>query len=153
MLPVVLKLLTKAAKERRRAAIRYKGQHHLRIVEPHVIYMGDDSGAVAECYQVNGYSVSGKTPPFWQTFRVKDIDAVFLLNTPFEAPRANGFRLNKTGYTRLIAMAYDRPPAIPRPNQNRHSDTLLSQTRQWWTQVESAIDGFLSDENADQRRP
>lgn len=153
MIPVVLKLLTKAAKERRRAAIRYDGQHHLRVIEPHVIYMGNDGSVVAECYQVKGYSASGESPPFWKTFRVTKIDAVFLLNTPFEAGKANGFRLNKQDYLRrLIAVAYDRPLAIPQRNQNRHSDTLLTQTRHWWMQVESAIDGFLSKESATQRR-
>lgn len=145
MIPVVLKLLTKAAKERRRAAIRYNGQHHLRVVEPHVICMDDDGNVVAECHQVKGYSASGKVPPFWKTFRVTKIDAVFLMNTPFEAEKAGGFKLNKQNYSRgLIAMAYDRPPTIPQ----RHQHSAMNQTRSWWTQVESAIDGFLSDDVA-----
>ncbi len=149
MVPVVLKLLTKAAKERRRAAIRYNGQNHLRVVEPHVIYTSEDGSVVADCYQVKGYSSSGKLPPFWKTFRVTKIDAVFLLNTPFEAASANGFKLNRRDDgRRLIAMAYDRPPAMPQ----RQSDNLLRQTRSWWMQVESAIDGFLSDESANQKR-
>ncbi|MFQ5994582.1 MAG: hypothetical protein ACE5K1_05765 [Acidiferrobacterales bacterium] len=147
MTPVVLKLLTKAAKERRRAAIRYNGQHHLRVVEPHVIYMDDEGSIVADCYQVKGHSVAGKAAPFWKTFRVNKINAVFLLNAPFEAAKAQGFRLNKQNYSRgLIAMAYDRPPTYPERHQGRDSDGLVNQTRSWWTQVESAIDGFLSDE-------
>jgi hypothetical protein len=153
MVPVVLKLLTKAAKERRRAAIRYNGQRQLTVVEPHVIYMDDDGSVVANCFQVKGRSSSGKKPPFWKTFRVTKIDAVFLLNVPFEAARVEGFKLNQRDYSRgLIAMAYDRPPAIPQRHQQRHSDKLLAQTRSWWTQVESAIDGFLSDESSHHRR-
>ena len=149
MIPVVLKLLSKAAKERRRAAIRYDGQHHLRVVEPHVVYMDSDGGVVAECYQVKGYSTAGKPAPFWKTFRVIRIDAVFLLGTTFEAQKPNNLTLRKS--RRLIAMAYDRPPAISAP-QNRmqlqphRQENLLKQTRNWWAQVESAIDGFLSDE-------
>lgn len=149
MIPVVLKLLSKAAKERRRAAIRYDGQHHLRVVEPHVVYMDSDGGVVAECYQVKGYSTAGKPAPFWKTFRVTKIDAVFLLSTTFEAQKPKNLTLRKSRH--LIAMAYDRPPAIPAP-QNRlqpqphHQENLLKQTRNWWTHAESAIDGFLSDE-------
>ncbi|MDH3672474.1 MAG: WYL domain-containing protein [Gammaproteobacteria bacterium] len=150
MIPVVLKLLSKAAKERRRAAIRYDGQHHLRVVEPHVVYMDSDGGVVAECYQVKGYSTAGKPPPFWKTFRVTKIDAVFLLGTTFEAQKSKNLTLKNP--RRLIAMAYDRPPATPAPQkhirpQSRDQEALLKQTRNWWTQVESAIDGFLSDED------
>jgi hypothetical protein len=146
MIPVVLKLLSKAAKERRRAAIRYDGQHHLRVVEPHVVYMDCDGGVVAECYQVKGISTAGNPPPFWKTFRVTKIDAVFLLGTTFEAQKPKNLTLRKP--RRLIAMAYDRPPAIPASQkQPRHEEALLNQTRNWWTEVESAIDGFLSDED------
>ena len=149
MIPVVLKLLSKAAKERRRAAIRYDGQHHLRVVEPHVVYMDSDGGVVAECYQIKGYSTAGKPPPFWKSFQVTKIDAVFLLDSTFEVRNPNNLRLAKS--RRLIAMAYDRPPTIPAPehrisSQPRHRERRVQQTRNWWTQVESAIDGFLSDE-------
>ncbi len=150
MIPVVLKLLSKAAKERRRAAIRYDGQHHLRVVEPHVVYMDSDGGVVAECYQVKGYSTAANPAPFWKTFRVTKIDAVFLLDTTFKAQEPKNLTLRKS--RRLIAMAYDRPPAIPAP-QNRmqpqphHQENLLKQTRSWWTQAESAIDGFLSGQD------
>ncbi len=153
MVPVVLKLLSKAAKERRRAAIRYNGQRQLMVVEPHVIYMDDDGSVVADCLQVKGRSTTGKRPPFWKTFRVTKIDAVFLLNVPFEATKADAFRLNGRDYARgLIAMAYDRPPPILQRQPHRHSDKLLGQTRSWWAQLESAIDGFLSDEGSPQRR-
>lgn len=145
MIPVVLKLLTKAAKERRCAALRYDGQHHLRVVEPHVIYMDSGGSVVAECFQVKGYSTAGNLAPFWKIFRVTKIDAVFLLSTPFEARKTTSLMFNNS--RRLIAMAYDYPPSSPRPPQDRPPDTLLKQTRQWWTQVESAIDGFLSDED------
>ncbi len=149
MIPVVLKLLSKAAKERRRAAIRYDGQHHLRVVEPHVVYMDSDGGVVAECYQVKGYSTAGKPPPFWKSFRVTKIDAAFLLDSTFEAQNPKKLSLRKS--RRVIAMAYDRPPAIPAPQNrvqphSRQQEKLLKQTRNWWTQVESAIDGFLSDQ-------
>ena len=150
MIPVVLKLLSKAAKERRRAAIRYDGQHHLRVVEPHVVYMDSDGGVVAECYQVKGYSTAANPAPFWKTFRVIKIDAVFLLDTTFKAQEPKNLTLRKS--RRLIAMAYDRPPAIPAPQnrmqpQPRHQENLLKQTRSWWTQAESAIDGFLSGQD------
>lgn len=150
MIPVVLKLLSKAAKERRRAAIRYDGQHHLRVVEPHVVYMDSDGGVVAECYQVKGYSTAANPAPFWKTFRVTKIDAVFLLDTTFKAQEPKNLTLRKS--RRLIAMAYDRPPAIPAPQnrmqpQPRHQENLLKQTRSWWTQAESAIDGFLSGQD------
>ncbi len=150
MIPVVLKLLSKAAKERRRAAIRYDGQHHLRVVEPHVVYMDSDGGVVAECYQVKGYSTAGKPAPFWKTFRVTKVDAVFLLGTTFKAQEPKNLTLRKS--RRLIAMAYDRPPTIPAPQnrmqpQPRQQENLLKQTRSWWTQAESAIDGFLSGQD------
>jgi hypothetical protein len=138
MIPVVLKLLSKAAKER------------LRVVEPHVVYMDSDGGVVAECYQVKGYSTAGKPAPFWKTFRVTKVDAVFLLGTTFKAQEPKNLTLRKS--RRLIAMAYDRPPAIPAPQnrmqpQPRQQENLLKQTRSWWTQAESAIDGFLSGQD------
>ena len=150
MIPVVLKLLSKAAKERRRAAIRYDGQHHLRVVEPHVVYMDSDGGVVAECYQVKGYSTNGTPAPFWKRIRVTKIDAVFLLGETFEAQDPKKLRLAES--RRVIAMAYDRPPETPAPRnrirpQPRHQEKRMQQTRNWWTQVESAIDGFLSDED------
>ena len=153
MVPVVLKILSKAAKERRRVAIRYDSQHHLRVVEPHVIYLDDQGTVLADCYQVKGYSTAGNPPPFWKTFRVTKIDAAFLLDDAFEADSVEGFRLGKQDYPMgLIATAYDRPPALLRRNASR-PDNLLSHTRHWWAQVGSAIDELLSDEPRPTDRP
>jgi hypothetical protein len=149
MTPIVLKLLSKAAKERRRAAIRYEGQRHLRVVEPHVIYLDDEGNVVADCYQVKGQSSSGKAPPFWKTIRITKIDAVFLLSTPFEAEIVEGFGLNRASHAPgLIAAAYDRPPSLPQRARDQESKTLAGQGRGWWSQFESVIDGFLSDESS-----
>ncbi len=146
MIPVVLKMLSKAAKERRRVAIRYDGQNHLRVVEPHVIYLDDQGNVMADCHQVKGYSSTGKPVPFWKTFRVTKIDAVFLLDDAFKADNVEGFRLGKQDYPAgLIATAYDRPPALLRRNVP-HPDNLIGHTRHLWAQFESVLDGFLSDE-------
>ncbi len=146
MTPTAIRILSKAAKERRRAAIRYEGQRHLRIVEPHVIYLDDQGSVMADCYQVQGYSDSGTAPPFWKTFRLSKIDAVFLLNTAFEANSVGRLPTAKKeeAAARLIASAYDRPPTQLLRRNMGGSD--LSQTRGWWNQMESAIDEFLSGE-------
>lgn len=147
MTPTAIKILSKAAKERRRAAIRYEGQRHLRIVEPHLIYVDDQGSVMADCYQVQGYSDSGAAPPFWRTFRLSKIDAVFLLNTAFEAESVGRRlpRVIKEGPTSdLIASAYDRPPTQLLRRTTDDGDP--SQARNWWSQMESAIDEFLSGE-------
>ena len=147
MSPMTIKVLSKAAKERRCAAIRYDGQRHLRIVEPHVIYLDDQGSVMADCYQVQGYSDSGTAPPFWKTFRLSKIDAVFLLNTAFEAGSVSRLPTvrKEEAAASLIASAYDRPPTqlLRRP---REGDAALTQPRGWWSQMESAIDEFLSGE-------
>ncbi len=148
MTPAAIKLLSKAAAERRRAAIRYDGQRHLRIVEPHLIYLDDQGSVMADCYQVQGYSDSDNTPPFWKTFRLSKIEAVFLLNVPFEAEAAGPLPAGKQdSVCSLIASAYDRPSSrlLRRPAEG---ESVMTQTRSWWSQVESAIDELLSGEPA-----
>jgi hypothetical protein len=147
MMPVVLKLLSRAARERRCAAIRYDGQRHLRIVEPHVIYLDDQGSVMADCYQVKGYSDSDKNPPFWRTFRVAKIEAAFLLNMPFEANPVSGLK-SQQGTHGLLAAAYDRPPSVPIRARGAQADGILGHTRSLLVQFESALDEFLSGDES-----
>lgn len=145
MLPDALTLLSRAAKERRCAIIRYDGQHQIRAVEPHAIYTDASGNLVVECYQTRGYSETNERLPFWRIFSLRRIDSVFLLNIPFRARIEAGFRFDKPEYRDgLIAIVDDPVGMVRGPQSLAGSQMLLSQMRGWWWEVGSAIDRVLS---------
>lgn len=148
MLPDALTLLSKAAKERRCAIIRYDGQHQIRAVEPHVIYADSDGNVLVECYQTRGHCDKDAEPPFWRRFQLRKINSVFLLNIQFRARVDAGFDPRNPDYhQRLIAMVSDPATFMRDQRKSQPPKMLLSQVRGWWWEMGSAIDRVLSQRN------
>ena len=118
MMPNVLQVLTNAIKEKHCVAIRYHGQKHVRVVEPHAIYSSENDEMVLDAFQVRGYSSSGRPTPFWRPFRLKKINAVSLLKESFTPRMEEGFSASKTKYKKgLIALVDDRRKTFAVPLQ------------------------------------
>lgn len=112
----ILQLLNMAIKQKQCVAIRYRDQHQIRVLEPHAIYADENGETVVDCYQVRGYSASGRPAPFWRPFRLKKITAISLLQETFAPRVADGFSPTKLKYRKgLIAMvsATDLPFVYP----------------------------------------
>lgn len=121
MVPNILKILTKAIKERRCAAVRYHDQREIRIVEPHAIYTNERGELVADCYQTRGYSSSSRPPPFWRPFRLKRIAAISLLKESFEIRKSEGFSANRVKYRNgLVAIVEQNRPSYLYPEHVLH---------------------------------
>ncbi len=109
MIPNVLQILTAAIREKRRVAIRYHDQAHIRVIEPHAIYTAEHGEIVVDGYQIRGYSSSGRQPPFWRPYRLKKINAVSLLKESFDTRTEDGFVSDKERYReKLLAIVDDR---------------------------------------------
>lgn len=113
----ILQLLTAAINERRCVAIRYRDQHQIRVVEPHVIYTDENGEIVVESFQTRGYSAAGRPTPFWRPFRLKKITALSMLKETFTPRTAEGFSPNKGKYKHSIAMVEDRSRPFVYPFQ------------------------------------
>ena len=108
MIPNILQLLVKAVREKRCLAIRYHDQHEIRVIEPHAIYTADNTEIVVDAFQTRGYSASGRPPPFWRPFRVKEIGVASLMNETFTVRSADGFNTSRSRYQKgLIAIVSD----------------------------------------------
>lgn len=116
MVPNILKVLTQAIKEHRRAAIRYYDQREIRVIEPHAIYTNERGELVVDGFQTRGFSSSGRPPPFWRPFRLKRITAISLLEQTFETRKAEGFVANKDKYRNgLVAIVESHRPSYLYP--------------------------------------
>ena len=91
MLPNAIELFKTAITNNRRIALHYKGQRHVRVVEPHVLYRMGSGRIMVECYQLRGYSTGGRVPPFWRPFQVARITALELLDELFEVRTVEGY--------------------------------------------------------------
>jgi hypothetical protein len=118
MVPNILQVLTTAIKQKRCVAIRYHGQAHIRVIEPHAIYTADNGEVVVDGFQTRGYSASGRPPPFWRPFRVKKITAVSMLKETFTTRTDEGFSATKMKYRNgLVALVDDRRKSFSYPPQ------------------------------------
>ena len=118
MAPNIIKVLTQAIKEKHCVAIRYHGQGHIRVLEPHAIYTAENGEIVVDAFQIRGYSSSGRPTPFWRPFRLKKINAVSMLKEAFATRVAEGFNPAKSKYkSGLYALVDDRRSSygIPPP--------------------------------------
>ena len=118
MMPNILKLLTRAIKEKHCVAIRYHGQNHIRVLEPHAIYTAESGEVLLDAFQVRGYSSSGRPTPFWRPFRLKKINVVSVLKESFTTRVEEGFDASKAKYKKgMYAIVDDRRRAfvIPPP--------------------------------------
>jgi predicted DNA-binding transcriptional regulator YafY len=132
MTPNALQVLSQAIQQRRCVALRYHGQREVRVVEPHAIYTDENSKLVLDGYQIRGYSSSGRPPPFWRPFRLKEISAAQILKETFLPRAAEGFSAARLKYKNgVVAMVdastarFDAPPVAavemgpPRPTHLR----------------------------------
>jgi hypothetical protein len=148
MPPDALTLLSKAAKERRCAIIRYDGQHQIRAIEPHVIYADRAGNILVECFQTRGHCDTDEELPQWRTFELRKIHSVFLLNIQFRARVDAGFDARNPDYhERLITMVNDPATFVRDQRRAAAPKMLLSQVRGWWWEVGTAIDRVLSQRN------
>ena len=148
----VLKLLLQSTKTRRCAIIRYAGQQQIRVVEPHVIYTDAAGNIVVDCLQTRGYSSPDAVFPFWQTFHLKNISSVFLLNINFEVRIKEGFRPDREQYQQgLLAMASSAASSVHYQREEKPKSMLFYQARGWWWEVGDALDRVLSDKDWSQR--
>lgn len=105
MVPNILKILSKAIRERRCIAIRYHDQREIRIVEPHAVYTNEHGELVADSYQTRGFSASGRPAPFWRPFRLKRIASLTVLQETYSVRFSEGFRPDRLKYRNgLIAI-------------------------------------------------
>lgn len=111
MLPNILQLLNGAIQERHCIAVRYADQRQIRVVEPHAVYTDDRGELVLDAYQVRGYSVSGRPPPFWRPMRLKKISAVQVLNETFVPRAAEGFSGARLKYRNGLVSIVQQPAA------------------------------------------
>lgn len=117
----ILKLLAKAVKEKQCAAVRYRDQRQIRVIEPHCIYTNERDEMVVDGYQVRGYSSGGRPPPFWRPLRLKKITALSILKETFETRWAEGFDPNKKKYQKKIVaiVTKNKPNTIAYPTQQQ----------------------------------
>ena len=114
----ILQLLTNAIKEKHCVALRYRDQHQIRVLEPHVIYVDENGETLVDCFQIRGYSASGRPPPFWRPFRLKKITALSILKESFAPRTEEGFTPNKLKYkTGLITMVSENQSPFVYPFQ------------------------------------
>ncbi len=117
----VLSILTEAVKGRRCCAMRYRDQLQARVVEPHAIYEDASGEVIVDCYQVDGYSQAGRTPPFWRPFRLRKIAAATLLKKTFVPRRSEGFsptRLRyRSGLLCIVSEGLDVRGRMPRTGE------------------------------------
>lgn len=111
MQPNILKLLKQAIAEQRCLAVRYR-DGGARVVEPHAAYANDRNEIVVDCYQTDGFSASGRQPPFWKRLRLKKITAASLLKQTFEPRVEEGFSPEKPRYkNKPVAIIADHEPS------------------------------------------
>ena len=121
MAPNIIKVLTQAIKEKHCVAIRYHGQGHIRVLEPHAIYTAENGEIVVDAFQIRGYSSSGRPTPFWRPFRLKKINAVSMLKEVFTARVVEGFNPAKSKYkSGLYALVDDHPSREVRVYSRSH---------------------------------
>jgi len=146
MAPDILKRLRQATKERRCAILRYENRPHILVVEPHVIHMDKGGNVLVVCLQTRGHSDPGARHPSWQTFYLRKIESVFLLDITFEVRIAEGFVPDRPEYQRgLIAMATATSTSALYKRRDLSANVLLYQARGWLWEVGSAIDRALSN--------
>lgn len=113
MIPNILQLLVKAVRENRCVAIRYHDQTEVRVIEPHAIYTADNAEILVDAFQTRGYTASGRPPPFWRPFRLKEISALSFLNEVFAVRYTEGFSANRPRYHKGLIAIVSSAPAGP----------------------------------------
>ncbi len=97
MLANIQRIVADAIRERRRLFIRYNGQAHVRVIEPHVLYRNPDGLLALVAYQVRGYQSSTRRGTFWRPFQLDRIDSILAIDEAF-SPRI------RQGYDTVVAL-------------------------------------------------
>ncbi|MHB8258073.1 MAG: hypothetical protein ACYDHY_07975 [Acidiferrobacterales bacterium] len=146
----ILKRLRQSIKERRCTLMRYDGQQHIRVVEPHVIYTDKDGTVLVGCFQTRGPGNAGTRTATWQLLRLSGIESVFLLDIEFKIRIDQGFNPESPDFQHgLIAIVETAGASSRIIRGNRPSTMLWSQARGWLWGVGSVIDRVLSDRGWD----
>ena len=119
MIPNILQLLVKAVREKRCLAIRYHDQQEIRVIEPYAIYTADNTEIMVDAFQTRGYTASGRPPPFWRPFRVKEISAASLMNETFAVRNADGFNTNRPRYRKGLIAIVSGVPGVASSRETR----------------------------------
>ncbi len=83
-------------------ALVYGGdQGPTRTVHPQVLFLSSAGELSVDCWQVTGYSASGKPLPGWRGFAVPRIARVAIASGAFGP--APGFNLDAAKYRRVLA--------------------------------------------------
>jgi hypothetical protein len=150
----VLQRLIQAVKERRAAVIRYDGQHHIRVVEPHAVFVGGDGAVMLDCFQTRGFDKTESPEPQWSRLGLARIDSVFLLASEFRPRSAEGYTPNRPEYiSQPIALVTDLPVQInvKAAVSAVSSPEAVMRARMWWSGVGTAIDRALANDDYRQR--
>jgi hypothetical protein len=97
VLPKIQRIVASSIRDRRRLFIRYNGQAHGRIIEPHVLYRTPDGILALVAYQVRGYHSSARRGTFWRPFQLNRIDSISETAETF-SPRV------RQGYETVVAL-------------------------------------------------
>lgn len=146
MTPDILKRLRQSIKERRCTVLRYDGQQHVRVVEPHVIYTDREGVMVVGCFQTRGPGNAGAHAVTWQILQLRRIESVFLLDIGFKVRTDRGFDPGSLEFQRGLVAIVATEGISSRMTQSGRSPAMLwYQARGWLWGVGSAIDRVLSD--------
>ncbi len=116
MVDDTLGIFKEAVRSRRCCAIRYRDQVQVRVVEPHAVYEDASGEVIVDCYQVSGYSESGRAFPFWRPFRMRKVSAAVLLKQTFVPRRSEGYSPTRSRYRKGLICAVadgEGPPVQP----------------------------------------
>ncbi len=126
--------------------MRYDGQQHIRVVEPHVIYTDSDGTVIVGCFQTRGPGNSDAHNATWQLLQLRRIESVFLLDIGFKVRIDLEFKPESPEYHRgLVAIVATAGPGTRVMRPSKSHAMLWCQARGWLWGVGSAIDRVLSD--------
>ena len=91
MLADIQRIVASSMHNRRRLFIRYNGQAHARVIEPHVLYRAPDGILALVAYQVRGYQSSARRGTFWRPFQLDRIDSISATDETFSPRIRQGY--------------------------------------------------------------
>ncbi len=97
MLSDIRRTIASSIHNRHRLFIRYNGQVHARVIEPHLLYRTPDGILALVAYQVRGYQSSARRGTFWRPFQLDRIDSISATDETF-SPRI------RQGYETVVAL-------------------------------------------------
>lgn len=155
MNPNTLAVLIQATVETRCIAVRYRDQHQVRVVEPHVVYCSKEGTIVAEGFQLRGTLDSTIASPSWVTLLLNNIDSIFILNTNFTPRIADGFLPDKPEYhinqIAIVNTSKDYHTKKPKNGPDTLA-TFFSRTQRLWWQAGTTLDRIFPYRNLNSKQ-